>query len=235
MLYGGKGADVVFEVSGSQPGVDLMTAAAATRGRIVMVAIHASKPQIDMFQFFWRELELIGARVYRPEDYDRAMVLLKRIGLEAKAVEYPDRLSGGQQQRVAIARSLAMNPKVMLFDEPTSALDPEMINEVLDVMVELAREGMTMIVVTHEMGFARTVADRVCFMDAGEIVEKGTVDDVFYRAAHPYTLGLRAAMPSENRDDGEGLRPIEGSPPDTFKPRRPHRPQHRPHRASGLY
>ena len=100
-----------------------------------------------------------------------AMQLLERVRIPEQAHKYPAQLSGGQQQRVAIARALAMRPKIMLFDEPTSALDPEMIKEVLDVMIELAREGMTMVVVTHEMGFARTVADRVAFMDAGEIVE----------------------------------------------------------------
>jgi glutamate/aspartate transport system ATP-binding protein len=107
------------------------------------------------------------------------MALLKRVGLEAHAAKYPGELSGGQQQRVAIARGLAMDPIAMLFDEPTSALDPEMINEVLDVMVELAQEGMTMMVVTHEMGFARKVAHRVVFMDNGEIVEDATKDEFF--------------------------------------------------------
>lgn len=102
---------------------------------------------------------------------DRARTLLERVGLADQAEKYPAQLSGGQQQRVAIARALAMDPVAMLFDEPTSALDPEMINEVLDVMVELAREGMTMVVVTHEMGFARSVADRVIFMDRGRIIE----------------------------------------------------------------
>ncbi len=105
--------------------------------------------------------------------------LLARVGLSAHAAKYPGQLSGGQQQRVAIARALAMNPVVMLFDEPTSALDPEMVGEVLDVMVELAREGMTMMVVTHEMGFARKVADRVIFMDRGEIVEDARKEDFF--------------------------------------------------------
>src|SRR5919199_840459 len=109
----------------------------------------------------------------------RALELLERVGLAAKAGAYPSELSGGQQQRVAIARALAMRPKLMLFDEPTSALDPEMINEVLAVMVDLAREGMTMLVVTHEMGFARRAADRVVFMDAGAIVETGTPDAFF--------------------------------------------------------
>ena len=108
-----------------------------------------------------------------------AMDLLTRVGVAEQANKVPAQLSGGQQQRVAIARSLAMHPKAMLFDEPTSALDPEMINEVLDVMVKLAREGMTMIVVTHEMNFARRVADRVIFMADGQIVETGTPDEFF--------------------------------------------------------
>lgn len=105
--------------------------------------------------------------------------LLKKVGLDSKAYNYPEQLSGGQQQRVAIARALAMKPKAILFDEPTSALDPEMVKEVLDVMKNLAAEGMTMIVVTHEMGFAREVGDRVVFMDGGYIVEEGTPEEVF--------------------------------------------------------
>jgi polar amino acid transport system ATP-binding protein len=105
--------------------------------------------------------------------------LLKKVGIFDKAGEYPGKLSGGQQQRVAIARALAMTPKIMLFDEPTSALDPEMIGEVLDVMTKLAKEGMTMVVVTHEMGFAREVAERIIFMDHGAIVEQGTPDEFF--------------------------------------------------------
>lgn len=110
-------------------------------------------------------------RLPRDEACRLAMALLKRVGIPEKADEYPDTLSGGQQQRVAIARALCMDPRVMLFDEPTSALDPEMINEVLDVMRDLASDGMTMIVVTHEMGFAREVADRIAFMDEGQIIE----------------------------------------------------------------
>ena len=106
------------------------------------------------------------------------MKLLKRVGLESKALAHPQQLSGGQKQRVAIARSLAMNPQILLFDEPTSALDPEMVGEVLEVMKELARGGMTMVVVTHEMGFARAVADRVVFMDCGFIIEQGTPEEV---------------------------------------------------------
>ncbi|TPX03368.1 amino acid ABC transporter ATP-binding protein, partial [Schumannella luteola] len=114
----------------------------------------------------------------------RAMELLERVGVADQATKLPAQLSGGQQQRVAIARALAMEPKLMLFDEPTSALDPEMINEVLDVMTELAHDGMTMIVVTHEMGFARKVANRVLFMADGAIVEEGTPEDFF---THPRT------------------------------------------------
>jgi len=109
----------------------------------------------------------------------KARELLVKVGIAEKESEYPSRLSGGQQQRVAIARALAMDPKIMLFDEPTSALDPEMVGEVLDVMKQLAKEGMTMVVVTHEMGFAREVADRVLFMDAGKLVEEGTPEEIF--------------------------------------------------------
>ncbi len=115
----------------------------------------------------------------RPEAEAKARELLKKVGISEKEQEYPSRLSGGQQQRVAIARALAMDPKIMLFDEPTSALDPEMVGEVLDVMKNLAREGMTMVVVTHEMGFAREVADRVLFMDQGKLVEEGTPEHFF--------------------------------------------------------
>jgi glutamate/aspartate transport system ATP-binding protein len=117
----------------------------------------------------------------RDEAMARGKKLLERVGLTAQADKYPGQLSGGQQQRVAIARALAMDPIVMLFDEPTSALDPEMVGEVLDVMVQLAQEGMTMMVVTHEMGFARKVAHRVIFMDRGEIVEDATKDEFFGR------------------------------------------------------
>ena len=113
------------------------------------------------------------------EATEKAMELLKRVGLEDRANAYPSQLSGGQKQRIAIVRALCMEPEVMLFDEPTSALDPEMVGEVLEVMKQLARDGMTMIVVTHEMGFAREVADRVIFMDGGYIVEQGTPAEVF--------------------------------------------------------
>jgi len=115
----------------------------------------------------------------KKEAEKRAIALLERVGIPEKAMEYPANLSGGQQQRVAIARSLAMDPDYMLFDEPTSALDPEMIKEVLDVMINLAKEGMTMIVVTHEMGFAREVANEIIFMDEGKIVERGTDESFF--------------------------------------------------------
>ena len=115
----------------------------------------------------------------KKEADEKAMELLEVVGLKDKAFEYPSSLSGGQKQRVAIVRALAMEPEAMLFDEPTSALDPEMVGEVLDVMKDLARQGMTMIIVTHEMGFAREVADRVLFLDAGELIEEGTPAELF--------------------------------------------------------
>lgn len=118
-------------------------------------------------------------KISRNEAISTAMDLLQRVGLKEKANSYPSQLSGGQQQRVAIARALAMKPKVMLFDEPTSALDPEMVTEVLDVMKSLANQGMTMVVVTHEMGFAREVGDRVLFVDEGRIIEEGTPKEIF--------------------------------------------------------
>lgn len=121
----------------------------------------------------------------KEEAEEEAMRLLKRVGLADKANAYPAQLSGGQKQRVAIVRALAMKPKVMLFDEPTSALDPEMVGEVLEVMKELAQEGMTMVVVTHEMGFAREVADRVLFMDGGGVVEQGTPEKIFTNPESP--------------------------------------------------
>ena len=119
---------------------------------------------------------------------EEALKLLKRVGLEDKAEAYPSQLSGGQKQRVAIARALEMKPDIMLFDEPTSALDPEMVGEVLAVMKELAREGMTMVVVTHEIGFAREVAHRVIFMEGGYIVEEGTPDEVLLHPKEPRTI-----------------------------------------------
>ena len=122
------------------------------------------------------------------EAKEKGMQLLKRVGMDSKADCYPSQISGGQKQRVAIARALAMNPKIMLFDEPTSALDPEMVGEVLAVMKELASEGMTMVVVTHEIGFAREVADRVIFMDDGYIVEQGTPQEVILNPKEPRTI-----------------------------------------------
>ena len=126
-------------------------------------------------------------KVKKKEAEARATQLLERVGIPEQAQKYPGQLSGGQQQRVAIARALAMQPKIMLFDEPTSALDPEMIREVLEVMEELAESGMTMVVVTHEMGFARGVADRIVFMDSGEIVEIGTPEHFFTNPQHDRT------------------------------------------------
>lgn len=126
-------------------------------------------------------------KMKRSEAEELAMQLLARVGIAEQAHKYPAQLSGGQQQRVAIARALAMQPKIMLFDEPTSALDPEMIKEVLDVMRELARSGMTMLVITHEMGFAREVADRIIFFDQGQIIEENTPDEFFRNPKHERT------------------------------------------------
>jgi len=169
-------------------------------GKIVVTGVEVSSPKTDMpklrskvgmvFQHFELfphmtilENLCIGQEKVLGRSSSQALAkanaLLERVGLTAHAKKYPAQLSGGQQQRVAIARALAMDPAAMLFDEPTSALDPEMINEVLDVMVSLAQEGMTMMVVTHEMGFARKVADRIVFMDGGEIVEIGKRDSFF--------------------------------------------------------
>ena len=123
----------------------------------------------------------------KAEAEEKAMELLKRVGLADRANAYPSQLSGGQKQRIAIVRALCMEPDVMLFDEPTSALDPEMVGEVLEVMKNLAREGMTMVVVTHEMGFAREVGDRVIFMDGGQILEEGTPEEIFGNPQNPRT------------------------------------------------
>jgi glutamate/aspartate transport system ATP-binding protein len=161
------------------------------RARVGMVFQH-----FELFPHLSITENLVLAQVQvlarsRDESVDRGLKLLDRVGLREHAAKFPGQLSGGQQQRVAIARALAMDPIAMLFDEPTSALDPEMITEVLDVMVELAREGMTMIVVTHEMGFARKVAHRVVFMDQGRIVEDRLKDDFFGESAQA-GLSLRA-------------------------------------------
>jgi len=131
-------------------------------------------------------------KIPRVQAEARAMELLVRVGLAEKRDAWPEKLSGGQKQRVAIARALAMEPKVMLFDEPTSALDPEMVKEVLDVMLALAKEGMTMMVVTHEMGFAKAAADRVIFMDQGEIIETGTPKDLFEHPQYERTAKFLA-------------------------------------------
>jgi len=130
----------------------------------------------------------------RAEVREEAMALLARVGLAGRADAYPTELSGGQQQRVAIARALAMRPKLMLFDEPTSALDPELVGEVLAVMKDLARSGMTMIVVTHELGFAREVSNRVVFMDGGQVLESGTPGQILSRPQHPRTQEFIAAI-----------------------------------------
>ena len=124
----------------------------------------------------------------KEEAKERAINMLKKVGMDDKAVAYPEQLSGGQKQRVAIARALCMTPDIMLFDEPTSALDPEMVGEVLQVMKQLAADGMTMVIVTHEMGFAREVADRVLFMDGGYIVEEGTPQEVLLNPKEPRTI-----------------------------------------------
>jgi glutamate/aspartate transport system ATP-binding protein len=152
---------------------------ARLRARVGMVFQHFELfPHLTVL----RNLTIAQRRVLKrsaPEAAEKGFALLELVGLRAHAQKYPAQLSGGQQQRVAVARALAMDPIAMLFDEPTSALDPEMIKEVLDVMVRLAQEGMTMMVVTHEMGFARQVADRIIFMDRGEIVEDRPKDDFF--------------------------------------------------------
>jgi glutamate/aspartate transport system ATP-binding protein len=151
----------------------------ALRSRIGMVFQHFELyPHMSVLENLCLAQEKVLKRD-RAEAVARAESLLTRVGMADHAVKYPSQLSGGQQQRIAIARSLAMDPIAMLFDEPTSALDPEMIKEVLDVMVELAREGMTMMVVTHEMGFARKVADRVIFMDEGKIIEDRATGEFF--------------------------------------------------------
>lgn len=130
----------------------------------------------------------------KAEAMETAVKMLKKVGLEDKAEAYPSQLSGGQKQRVAIARALCMHPDVMLFDEPTSALDPEMVGEVLNVMKDLARDGMTMVIVTHEMGFAREVADRVLFMDDGYIMEEGTPEEVFGNPQNPRTKNFLSCV-----------------------------------------
>ncbi len=140
-----------------------------------------------LFKRPYEEADIRSSREIREQAEQQALLLLEKVGLRDKANEYPSKLSGGQKQRVAIVRALAMNPDVMLFDEPTSALDPEMVGEVLEVMRELAREGMTMVIVTHEMGFAREVGTRVLFLNDGVICEEGTPEQVFGAPQHPRT------------------------------------------------
>lgn len=147
---------------------------------IMLAPIYVEKKRMRKLRFSNPNGEEIkSTKQIKAEAKENAMKLLKRIGLEEKADVFPSQLSGGQKQRVAIVRALAMNPDVILFDEPTSALDPEMVGEVLELMKELAHEGMTMVVVTHEMGFAREVADRVIFIDEGVIAEEGTPEELF--------------------------------------------------------
>ena len=179
-----------------------------TEGRIIIDGQDITDPKTDInklrervgmvFQHFnlFNNMPVLRNLMLAPVDLKkcskteakaRAVAMLKRVGLEEKANSYPRDLSGGQKQRVAIARSLCMKPDIMLFDEPTSALDPEMVGEVLDVMKELARDGMTMVVVTHEMGFAREVANRVLFMADGQILEEGTPEQIFRNPQNPRT------------------------------------------------
>ena len=170
-----KGEIIVDGISVGDPKTDLPK----LRSRVGMVFQHFELfPHLSIREnLVLAQMKVLGRG--REEAIERGLKLLDRVGLLKHADKFPGQLSGGQQQRVAIARALAMDPICMLFDEPTSALDPEMINEVLDVMINLAKDGMTMMVVTHEMGFARKVADRVVFMDAGEIVEEAPKEEFF--------------------------------------------------------
>ena len=179
-----------------------------TSGEIIFSGVSMTDPKTDInamrqkmgmvFQHFnlFNNLSILDNMTLAPvrlklktksEAQEEAIALLKRVGLEDKAAAYPSQLSGGQKQRIAIVRALAMHPEVMLFDEPTSALDPEMVGEVLEVMKQLAEEGMTMVVVTHEMGFAREVANRVLFMDSGIVQESGTPEEIFGNPQNPRT------------------------------------------------
>ena len=179
-----QGGDlVVLGESLGAPGVDM--AALRTRVGMVFQSFNLFPHMTVLQNVMLAPLKVKGLGAAGAEQAARA--LLERVQIPDKADSYPANLSGGQQQRVAIARALAMQPRIMLFDEPTSALDPEMINEVLDVMTDLARDGMTMIVVTHEMGFAKTVADRVIFMDFGEIVEQNPPSEFFNNPRHERT------------------------------------------------
>ena len=179
-----------------------------TSGEIIFDGVSMTDPKTDInkmrqkmgmvFQHFnlFNNLNIMDNMTLAPvrtklmtkaQAQEEAIMLLKRVGLEDKAYAYPAQLSGGQKQRIAIVRGLAMHPEGMLFDEPTSALDPEMVGEVLEVMRKLADDGMTMVVVTHEMGFAREVANRVLFMDAGEVIEQGTPEEIFGNPQNPRT------------------------------------------------
>jgi ABC-type polar amino acid transport system ATPase subunit len=170
-----QGEIIVDGVQVTDPNVDLD----ALRADVGMVfQLFNLFPHLTALQNITLAQEKVRKRS-REEATEIALQLLRRVGLPEKAHAYPRQLSGGQKQRIAIARALAMNPKTMLFDEPTSALDPEMIKEVLDVMLDLAREGMTMVVVSHEMGFARAAADRMVFLEGGRVVEDGTPEEIF--------------------------------------------------------
>jgi polar amino acid transport system ATP-binding protein len=170
-----SGEIVVDGIHVTQPHADLDT----LRAEVGMVfQLFNLFPHLDVLQNITLAQEKVCKRS-KEEAMDRACALLKRVGLPEKVDAYPGQLSGGQKQRVAIARALAMDPKIMLFDEPTSALDPEMIREVLDVMLDLAKEGMTMVVVSHEMGFARAAADRMVFLEGGRVVEIATPEELF--------------------------------------------------------
>jgi polar amino acid transport system ATP-binding protein len=170
-----QGEIIVDGVRVTDPNVDLD----ALRADVGMVfQLFNLFPHLTALQNITLAQEKVRKRS-REEATEIALQLLRRVGLPEKAHAYPQQLSGGQKQRIAIARALAMNPKIMLFDEPTSALDPEMIKEVLDVMLDLAREGMTMVVVSHEMGFARAAADRMVFLEGGRVVEDGTPEEIF--------------------------------------------------------
>ena len=179
-----------------------------TKGTVIVEGVNITDPKVNInkhrekmgmvFQHFnlfphmtiLKNMTLAPRKLLKKskeEAEEKAMGLLKRVGLADRANAYPNQLSGGQKQRIAIVRALCMEPQVMLFDEPTSALDPEMVGEVLDVMKQLAHEGMTMVVVTHEMGFAREVADRVIFMDEGHIIEEGTPEEIFNNPQQPRT------------------------------------------------
>ena len=173
-----------------------------TDGNIFVDDVLITDPKGMVFQHFnlfpnmniLKNLTIAPTRLLgksKEEATEYAMELLERVGLADRAAAYPSQLSGGQKQRIAIVRALCMNPKIMLFDEPTSALDPEMVGEVLDVMKELAAQGMSMVVVTHEMGFAREVADKVVFMDAGQLIEQGTPEQIF---EHPQTERLKTFL-----------------------------------------